>query len=138
MSEIKYGTIDRYFSDKNEKRIGRLSFFLRVLFVVVMVGLLSVAINMWLFNVVELGALYIVPITLLIGSFIPMFSLPVLARKRSHDFNNDGKVFSYIILGSLILNFLMNIYSLYIVYTNSFIELFNPNIIVRSISHIWQ
>ncbi len=136
MSEIKYGTIDRYFSDKNEKRVGRLNFFLRVLFVIIMVGLLVLAINMWLFNIIGLGALYISPITVLIGSALLMFSLPVLARKRSHDFNNDGKIFSYIILGSLIVNFLLNIYTLYIVYSGSLLALLEPNTIIQTISYI--
>ena len=114
---VTFGTVDRYFSDKNEKRIGRIAFLLRFLFITIMVALLLMAINMWLFNIVQLNAFYVIPIVIMFGSIILILSVPILAKKRSHDFNSDGKIVWYILIGTLGLNFLVNSYTLYMLYT---------------------
>ena len=132
---IKFWTKDRYFSDKNEKRIGRVSFFLRMLFIFIMTALLVMAINMWLINLVRLNIFLVWPIILILSSIILLFSCPILAKKRSHDFDSNGKIVAYIMLWSLGLNLILNIITSYKVYTGSFASLMEPNILIQIMSY---
>lgn len=133
---IKFWTKDRYFSDKNEKRIGRISFFLRMLFIFIMTGLLGMAINMWLMNLLGLRGLLSWPIVIIALTIIFIFSCPILAKKRSHDFNSDGKIASYIILWTLMVNLISNIITFYKFYTGSFGDILNPSISITILSYL--
>lgn len=132
---IKFWTKDRYFSDINEKRIGRVSFFLRMLSIFVMVALLWIAISMGLINLIGLGAMFAWPTVLIWLSVILLFSVPTLVRKRSHDFDSNGKIASYIILWSLGLNLILNINTLFVLYTGSFASIMTPNILIQILSY---
>ena len=132
---IKFGTKDRYFSDKNETRIGRVSFFLRMLSIFVMVALLGIAISMGLINLIGLGAMFAWPVVVMALTVILLFSVPVLVKKRSHDFDSNGMMASYIILWSLGLNLILNINTLYVLYTGSFASIMTPNILIQILSY---
>ncbi len=120
MEKTSFGTVDRYFSDKNEKRIWRVSFFWRTIAIFILTALLSMAIGLWLMNLDIVTAIVRWPLVLLLLSIVLIFSLPVLIRKRCHDFGYNGKMVSFVILGSLILNFCLNSIDLTIAYTLGF------------------
>jgi uncharacterized membrane protein YhaH (DUF805 family) len=133
---IKFWTRDRYFSDKNEKRIGRMGFFLRMLSIFIMVALLGMAINMTLMNLIGLNAIFAWQIVMIWLSVILLFSVPVLVKKRSHDFDNNGKITSYIALGCLGFNLIMNITTLYAVYMSDFSLLMWQGMLMQILSYI--
>jgi uncharacterized membrane protein YhaH (DUF805 family) len=133
---VKFGTKDRYFSDKNEKRIRRVGFLLRMIAIFIMTALLSLAINMLLVNFIGLRLVFVWPVIMIALSVLLMFSYPALVKKRSHDFNSDGKIASYIVLGSLASNFVLNCYTLYTFYTGSFANLIQPNMFMQILNYV--
>ncbi len=136
-SPVKFGTMDRFFSDKNEKRIGRVSFFLRMLSLFLAASLLGMAINMWLMNMIGLRMMFVWPtvITFLLWLTL-IFSYPVLVKKRSHDFDNNGKILSYIIFSGLLVNLIVNACIFIPLLFWSIESIMQPSMIISIISYL--
>ncbi len=115
---VKFWTKDRYFSDKVEQRIGRVTFFLRFLGVTIMMILLSMALGMWAMNL--LGFMFwlwtsIFP--MLMVFLFALFTFPMFVSKRCHDFNHDGKIFMWFTRFVIIVNFVALLHTIYLLYT---------------------
>ncbi len=132
---IKFWAKDRYFSEVNEKRIGRASYLLRNISIIVMCTLLSVVISMILMNIWMFGLL-VMPLVVTLLSIMLMFSLPILVKKRCHDFGNNGKIASYIILASLVLNFIVNTISMIAIYTRNISLMMGNNMLMQIVSYL--
>jgi uncharacterized membrane protein YhaH (DUF805 family) len=132
----KFGAIDRYFSIKNEKRIWRLSFFLRAISITIMTALLWMGIWLWMINIFWFGSIGAWPVMIIVLTIILVLSVPILAKKRSHDFNSKGEIASYILYSSLGLNFVLNFYNIYLSYTGDFGSILEPNMFIVVLNYI--
>lgn len=118
MEKTSFSILDRYFSDKNEKRIGRVLFLIRTITIVTFIAILWYAIfaeitpyplirdfilsNIWIPDDIRFGRFIIDPLIAWFLFIILIFSLPILIKKRCHDFNNSGKILNILALISLI------------------------------------
>ena len=131
-----FGAVDRYFSAKNEQRIWRLSFFLRTISITIMSWLLWIAVSFLLMNIgfMPLGLMQWPMIMITLMSVIAIVSMPVLVKKRAHEFGNDGNMLSMIVLVSLVLNFVISMYNIIMITKRAF--LYTPSLLEGIVSYL--
>ena len=80
--------------------------------------------------------LLVMPLVVTLLSIMLMFSLPILVKKRCHDFGNNGKIASYIILASIVLNFIVNTISMIAIYTRNISLMMGNNMLMQIMSYL--